>query len=298
MVMEGLTVRSPRKHAGFTLVELLVVISIIVLLIALLLPALGRARDRAVVLRCLAQQHQVGTATVAYALDHRGIVWAFPGHQPQIWVGDPLWTSPTNPWSSAPYNPWGIAIGQRGWASMGMMIPGDYLGGNSLVSHSILMCPGYSAQMWTSWFTYDAPAYPHWPKGYQGNPTQYWGANNMDGLSTYMPRESSWRFQNGPPESSPVGDHHFAQWERLERRNDIAVLACMFRRSHIPHAGEGVNALYIDGSAAFYKDRAAGVGTVLTFNGLYPGYQYIPPHPAAGWDDWGYLALFTDFLDH
>jgi hypothetical protein len=39
------------------------------------------------------------------------------------------------------------------------------------------------------------------------------------------------------------------------------------------------------------------VGTALTYNGLYLGYQFVPPHPGAGWDDWGYLSVFRDFLD-
>ncbi len=63
-----------RRHtAAFTLIELLVVISIIALLIALLLPALGSARNRAVQLQCLNQLRQIGTAMVAYTNDHDGL---------------------------------------------------------------------------------------------------------------------------------------------------------------------------------------------------------------------------------
>ena len=56
----------------FTLIELLVVISIIALLIAILLPALGKARQTASKVQCLSQLKQIGVAQTAYNGDHRG----------------------------------------------------------------------------------------------------------------------------------------------------------------------------------------------------------------------------------
>lgn len=60
---------SNRKPAGFTLVELLVVISIIALLISILLPSLGRARSIAKGTVCLANLKRIGGQMSLYLLE-------------------------------------------------------------------------------------------------------------------------------------------------------------------------------------------------------------------------------------
>jgi len=61
-----------RNPNGFTLIELLVVISIISLLVAILLPALGKARAAAHAAKCLSTQRQLGVATFMYIDENKG----------------------------------------------------------------------------------------------------------------------------------------------------------------------------------------------------------------------------------
>ena len=91
--------RRSHRQTGFTLVELLVVIGIIALLIAMLLPALTRARDQANTVYCASQMRQVYTAMEQYTASERNYVMP----------------ASAGTGSAVSYNWWGIDVLGKGY---------------------------------------------------------------------------------------------------------------------------------------------------------------------------------------
>lgn len=77
-----------RSARGFTMIELLVVISIMAMLIALLMPALGHAKAVARGAACFANQRQIGVGFFTYTTGNRGYFprWRDPDRCPDRYM--------------------------------------------------------------------------------------------------------------------------------------------------------------------------------------------------------------------
>ena len=246
--------RRPR-NAGFTLVELLVVIGVIALLIGLLLPALTRARNAARETVCRSNLRQVHSALILYAQD-------FNDYVPIGYRGSKQFNSMIYSGSAQKF----VLFGRLHEA--GLTWDG-----------SVYFCPSENRPQ----FAHDRPENP-WPPG--DNPT----ANTYSGYACRPEEQLPDDWGNPPPD---LRGFVLPKLARLRERALLADLMNSPDRLVTRHEGM-VNVLYADGSARPFARKqfpesfpfAGPDGPLGDFAG--GGFEQLPPPtfpPDPTWDD-------------
>ena len=98
-----------KERRCFTIIELLVVISIIAILASLLLPALSSVREKGKAIACQSNMKQIGTASALYCNDYDGYIlaarfWTGWGDMGGMWWND-IWCYNMNGLKYTPFAP-------------------------------------------------------------------------------------------------------------------------------------------------------------------------------------------------
>ncbi|MEQ9617474.1 MAG: type II secretion system protein [Phycisphaerales bacterium] len=266
-----------RRSPGFTMIELLVTIAVVAILVSILLPALGGARDSARTVRCASNLRQLAIAWRVYANDYDD--WAMPlayTSFEDVGTGDSIF------W-------WGGAGNVSGDVVYGDGFLSPYLS-DSLREASVYQCPSQ-------------PEGSYVPQGSSGRVTTTYGYN---GYYLCPPKTPGWSFT--------IGEQRWKRLSHVLRPSELFVFAdTLLPASTLPrgtslldppmlyegsgewrenatpttafrHHGRAANAAHADGSVATTSAQSAwvvherfGIGSVGQTNG---------PHYVPDWARW------------
>ncbi|KKL50923.1 hypothetical protein LCGC14_2300640 [marine sediment metagenome] len=246
---------SRRKSRAFTLVELLVVVGIISLLVTILMPTLGRAREFARRTVCATNLNTLGKAWYMYWEDNDYRTPNMFNTLPQVtdcysqfnflvWIANDAWVDGRHEGTT----------GRRNYVNAGVLYKA-----NTLSSENTYICPTTAAKTPGPWFNKENP----WPVNNDWHTQMTYGTRRMRNYD-----DSSLAYQYNHYDTR---DDDIMIWSTgtrdIPNPASFSFMADNFRMpsvaltSHVP----GINVMHLDSHVEFFEDTT---GKVLYDNGL------------------------------